>query len=89
VFVIGPDKKIKLHLTYPMSTGRNFNEILRVLDSMQLTAAYKVSTPVNWNDGDDVIIPAALSEAEAREKYPTGLKIVTPYLRFVPQPGKN
>ena len=89
VFVIGPDKKVKLHLTYPMTTGRNFNEILRVLDSMQLTAAYKVSTPVNWNNGDDVIIPAALSEAEAKEKYPDGLKILKPYLRFVPQPGKN
>lgn len=89
VFVIGPDKKVKLHLTYPMSTGRNFNEILRVLDSMQLTAAYQVSTPVNWNNGDDVIIPAALAEADAREKYPVGLKIVKPYLRFVPQPGKN
>jgi alkyl hydroperoxide reductase subunit AhpC len=87
VFVIGPDKKVKLHLTYPMSTGRNFNEILRVLDSMQLTAAYQVSTPVNWNNGDDVIIPAALPEADAREKYPVGLKIVKPYLRFVPQPG--
>lgn len=89
VFVIGPDKKVKLHLTYPMSTGRNFNEIFRVLDSMQLTAAYQVSTPVNWNNGDDVIIPAALAEADAREKYPVGLKIVKPYLRFVPQPGKN
>jgi alkyl hydroperoxide reductase subunit AhpC len=89
VFVIGPDKKVKLHLTYPMTTGRNFNEILRVLDSIQLTAAHKVSTPVNWNNGDDVIIPAALSEAEARGKYQDGLKIVTPYLRFVPQPGKN
>ncbi|HTD39466.1 MAG TPA: peroxiredoxin [Mucilaginibacter sp.] len=89
VFVIGPDKKIKLHLTYPMSTGRNFNEILRVLDSMQLTAAHQVSTPVNWNNGDDVIIPAALSEADTREKYSVGLKIVKPYLRFVPQPGMN
>jgi alkyl hydroperoxide reductase subunit AhpC len=72
-----------------MSTGRNFNEILRVLDSMQLTAAYQVSTPVNWNNGDDVIIPAALPEAEAREKYPAGLKIVNRYLRYVPQPGMN
>lgn len=89
VFIIGPDKKIKLHLTYPMSTGRNFNEILRVLDSLQLTAAHKVSTPVNWNDGDDVVIPAALSEAEANEKYPAGVKVLTPYLRFVAQPGKN
>jgi len=89
VFVINPDKKVMLHLTYPMSTGRNFNEIMRVLDSMQLTAAHKVSTPVNWNNGDDVIIPAALSETEAREKYPVGLKIVKPYLRYVPQPGQN
>jgi alkyl hydroperoxide reductase subunit AhpC len=87
VFIIGPDKKIKLMLTYPMSTGRNFDEILRVLDSMQLTAAYKVSTPVNWNYGDDVIIPAALSEADAKDQYPVGLKIIKPYLRFVPQPG--
>jgi alkyl hydroperoxide reductase subunit AhpC len=86
VFIINPDKKIMLHLTYPMTTGRNFNEIMRVLDSMQLTAAHKVSTPVNWNPGDDVIIPAALPEAEAREKYPVGLKIVKPYLRYVPQP---
>ena len=67
VFIVNPDKKIMLHLTYPMTTGRNFNEIMRVLDSMQLTAAHKVSTPVNWNPGDDVIIPAALPEAEARE----------------------
>jgi alkyl hydroperoxide reductase subunit AhpC len=89
VFIINPDKKIMLHLTYPMTTGRNFNEIMRVLDSMQLTAAHKVSTPVNWNPGDDVIIPAALPEAEAREKYPVGLKIVKPYLRYVPQPGQN
>jgi len=89
VFIVNPDKKIVLHLTYPMTTGRNFNEIMRVLDSMQLTAAHKVSTPVNWNPGDDVIIPAALPEAEAREKYPVGLKIVKPYLRYVPQPGQN
>jgi len=89
VFIVNPDKKIMLHLTYPMTTGRNFNEIMRVLDSMQLTAAHKVSTPVNWNPGDDVIIPAALPEAEAREKYPVGLKIVKPYLRYVPQPGQN
>ncbi|WP_128545457.1 peroxiredoxin [Larkinella soli] len=87
VFVVGPDKKIKLHLTYPMTTGRNFNEILRVLDSMQLTAAHKVATPVNWEDGDDVIIVPAVSDAEAREKYPNGWKTVKPYLRMVPQPG--
>ena len=89
VFVIGPDKKIKLHLTYPMTTGRNFNEILRVLDSMQLTAAHKVATPVNWNNGEDVIIVPAVSDAEAKEKYPKGWKTIKPYLRFVPQPGKN
>ena len=89
VFVVGPDKKIKLHLTYPMTTGRNFNEILRVLDSMQLTAAHKVATPVNWNNGDDVIIVASVSDAEAKEKYPQGWKTVKPYLRVVPQPGKN
>ena len=72
VFVVGPDKKIKLHLTYPMTTGRNFNEILRVLDSMQLTAAHKVATPVNWTNGEDVIIVPAVSDAEAKEKYPAG-----------------
>jgi alkyl hydroperoxide reductase subunit AhpC len=87
VFVIGPDKKIKLHLTYPMTTGRNFNEILRVLDSMQLTAAHKVATPVNWNNGDDVIIVPAVSDAEAKEKYPAGWKTLKPYLRLVAQPS--
>ncbi|MBN9382280.1 MAG: peroxiredoxin [Chitinophagaceae bacterium] len=86
VFVVGPDKKVKLHLTYPMTTGRNFNEILRVLDSMQLTAAHKVATPVNWNNGDDVIIVPAVSDAEAKEKYPAGWKTVKPYLRLVAQP---
>lgn len=89
VFVIGPDKKIKLHLTYPMTTGRNFNEILRVLDSMQLTAAHKVATPVNWTDGDDVIILSSVSDAEAKEKYPGGWKTVKPYIRIIPQPGQN
>jgi len=89
VFVVGPDKKIKLHLTYPMTTGRNFNEILRVLDSMQLTAAHKVATPANWQDGEDVIIVASVSDAEAKEKYPDGWKTIKPYLRIVPQPGKN
>ena len=89
VFVVGPDKKIKLHLTYPMTTGRNFNEILRVLDSIQLTAAHKVATPVNWTNGEDVIIVPAVSDAEAKEKYPNGWKTVKPYLRFVAQPGKN
>ena len=89
VFVIGPDKKIKLQLTYPMTTGRNFNEILRVLDSMQLTAAHKVATPVNWNKGEDVIIVPAVSDAEAKEKYPGGWKTIKPYLRIIAQPGKN
>jgi len=88
VFVIGPDKKIKLMITYPMTTGRNFDEILRVLDSMQLTANYKVATPVNWNYGDDVIIVPAVSNDEAKEKFPGGWKTIKPYLRVVPQPGK-
>ncbi len=87
VFVIGPDKKIKLQLTYPMTTGRNFNEILRVLDSMQLTAAYKVATPVNWKNGEDVIIVPSVSDAEAKEKYPEGWKTIKPYLRIVSQPS--
>ena len=86
VFVIGPDKKIKLMLTYPMTTGRNFDEILRVLDSMQLTAKHKVATPVNWKDGDDVIIVASVSDAEAKEKFPDGWRAVKPYLRVVKQP---
>ena len=86
VFIIGPDKKIKLILTYPMSTGRNFNEILRVLDSMQLTAQHKVATPVNWEDGEDVIILASVSDEEAKTKFPEGWKTVKPYLRVVPQP---
>lgn len=86
VFVIGPDKRIKLQLTYPMSTGRNFNEILRVLDSMQLTAVHKVATPANWKNGEDVIIVPAVSDAEAKEKYPEGWKTIKPYLRMIPQP---
>jgi alkyl hydroperoxide reductase subunit AhpC len=86
VFVIGPDKKIKLQLSYPMSTGRNFDEILRVIDSMQLTAKHKVATPVNWKQGDDVIILPAVSNEEAQQKYPGGWKTVKPYLRVVPQP---
>jgi len=85
VFIIGPDKKVKLMLTYPMTTGRNFDEILRVLDSMQLTAAHKVATPVNWQKGDDVIIVASVSDAEAKEKYPNGWKAPKPYLRIVAQ----
>ncbi len=86
VFVIGPDKKIKLQLSYPMSTGRNFDEVLRVLDSMQLTAKHKVATPVNWKPGGDVIILPAVSNEEAQQKYPGGWKSPKPYLRIVPQP---
>jgi len=89
VFIIGPDKKIKLMLTYPMTTGRNFNEILRVLDSMQLTAAHKVATPVNWENGDDVIIVTSVTDDEAKQKFPGGWKAPKPYLRIVPQPGKE
>lgn len=88
VFVIGPDKKVKLTLTYPASTGRNFPEILRVIDSLQLTAKYSVATPVNWKDGDDVIIVPAVSDEAAKEKFPGGWKTLKPYLRIVPQPGK-
>jgi alkyl hydroperoxide reductase subunit AhpC len=86
VFIIGPDKKIKLMLSYPMTTGRNFDEILRVLDSMQLTARHKVATPVNWKNGDDVIIVPAVSDEEAKQKYPAGWKTLKPYLRVVAQP---
>jgi alkyl hydroperoxide reductase subunit AhpC len=86
VFLIGPDKKIKLSLTYPMSTGRNFDEVLRVLDSCQLTAKHKVATPVNWKQGEDVIIVPAVSDEEARKTYPDGWKAPKPYLRIVPQP---
>jgi thioredoxin-dependent peroxiredoxin len=86
VFVIGPDKKIKLMLSYPMSTGRNFDEVLRVLDSIQLTAKHKVATPVNWKQGDDVIILPSVSDEEAKQKYPGGWKVSRPYLRIVPQP---
>jgi alkyl hydroperoxide reductase subunit AhpC len=86
VFVIGPDKKIKLILTYPMTTGRNFDEVLRVVDSMQLTAKHKVATPVNWKPGEDVIIAGSVSDDEARQKYPDGWKAPRPYLRIVPQP---
>jgi alkyl hydroperoxide reductase subunit AhpC len=86
VFVIGPDKKIKLMLSYPMSTGRNFDEVLRVLDSIQLTASHKVATPVNWKSGEDVIILPAVSDDEAKQKYPGGWKSPKPYLRIVPQP---
>ena len=86
VFIVGPDKKIKLMMSYPMTTGRNFDEILRVVDSMQLTAKHKVATPVNWKDGDDVIIVPSVSDEEARQKYPDGFKTIKPYLRTVAQP---
>jgi thioredoxin-dependent peroxiredoxin len=86
VFVIGPDKKIKLIIVYPMTTGRNFDEVLRVLDSLQLTAAHKVSTPVNWEPGEDVIIAGSVSDDDARKLYPNGWRAPRPYLRFVPQP---
>ena len=86
VYIIGPDKKIKLVLSYPMSTGRNFDEVLRVVDSMQLTAKHKVATPVNWKHGDDVIILPAVSDADAQKQYPQGWRAPKPYLRIVPQP---
>jgi alkyl hydroperoxide reductase subunit AhpC len=88
VFVIGPDKKVKLTITYPASTGRNFEEILRVLDSLQLTANYSVATPVNWHDGEDVIITTAVSDETAKEKFPKGFTAVKPYLRLTPQPNR-
>jgi alkyl hydroperoxide reductase subunit AhpC len=88
VFIIGADNKVKLILTYPASTGRNFDEVLRVIDSLQLTANHKVATPVNWNDGEDVIIVPAVSDEEAKEQYPGGWKTLKPYLRVVPQPTK-
>jgi alkyl hydroperoxide reductase subunit AhpC len=87
VFVIGPDKRIKLMLIYPMSTGRNFDEVLRVLDSIQLTTNHKVSTPVNWKPGDDVIVAGSVSDDEAKEKYGKGLRFVKPYLRYTSQPS--
>ena len=89
VFVIGPDKKIKLMIVYPMATGRNFDEILRVIDSIQLTAQYSVATPANWKDGDDVIIVPAVNDEAAKEKFPGGWKTIKPYLRVVPQPNKQ
>ncbi len=88
VFVIGPDKKVKLTLTYPASTGRNFDEILRVIDSLQLTAKYKVATPANWTDGNDVIIGSAVTNEEAEKLFPQGWTTVKPYLRTLPQPNK-
>jgi alkyl hydroperoxide reductase subunit AhpC len=88
VFIIGPDKKIKLTLTYPASTGRNFQEILRVIDSLQLTAKHSVATPADWKDGEDVIIVPAVSDDDAKEKFPKGFTAVRPYLRLTPQPNK-
>jgi len=86
VFVIGPDKKVKLMLVYPMSSGRNFDEVLRVLDSLQLNAKHNVATPVNWKPGDDVIIPTSVTDDQAKQKYPAGFKTLKPYLRTVAQP---
>ena len=86
VYVIGPDKKVKLMITYPMTTGRNFDEVLRVIDSLQLTAKHKVATPVNWKPGEDVIIAGSVSEDDAKKQYPAGWKAPKPYLRIVPQP---
>ncbi|PYP83115.1 MAG: peroxidase [Blastocatellia bacterium AA13] len=88
VFIIGPDKKVKLTITYPASAGRNFDEILRVIDSLQLTSNYSVATPVNWKDGDDVIIVPAVSDEEAKSKFPAGWKTLKPYLRVTKQPNK-
>ena len=89
VYVVGPDKKVKLMITYPASTGRNFDEILRVIDSLQLTANYSVATPVNWKDGDDCIIVPAITDEQAKEKFPAGWKTLKPYLRVTPQPNKQ
>ena len=87
VFVIGPDKKVKLMIVYPMTTGRNFHEVLRVIDSLQLTANHKVATPANWEPGEDVIIAGSVSDEDAKKAYPQGWRAPRPYLRFVPQPG--
>jgi len=89
VYVIGPDKKVKLMITYPASTGRNFDEILRVIDSLQLTSKYSVATPVNWKEGDDCIIVPTVTDEQAKEKFPGGWKTLKPYLRIVEQPGKK
>jgi thioredoxin-dependent peroxiredoxin len=86
VFIVGPDKKVKLMFAYPMSTGRNFAEVLRALDSIQLTTAHGVSTPVNWKNGDDVVVPASMSEEDVKKKFPKGLRVLRPYLRFAAQP---
>src|SRR5204862_5468318 len=88
VFIIGPDKKLKLTITYPASTGRNFDEILRVIDSLQLTAQYKVATPADWKDGEDVIITGAVSDEDAKDLFPKGYEAKKPYLRVTPQPNK-
>jgi thioredoxin-dependent peroxiredoxin len=88
LFVIGPDKKVKLMITYPASTGRNFYEVLRVIDSLQLTANYSVATPADWKEGEDVIVVTAVSTEDAIQKFPKGVKIVKPYLRYTPQPDK-
>jgi alkyl hydroperoxide reductase subunit AhpC len=87
VFVVGPDKKVKLMISYPMTTGRNFDEVLRVIDSLQLTATHKVATPVNWKAGEDVIIAGSVSDEDAKKVYPEGWKAPRPYIRIVPQPG--
>ncbi len=88
LFVIGPDKKLKLMITYPASTGRNFNEVLRVIDSLQLTAGYSVATPADWKEGEDVIVVPAVSTEDAIRRFPKGIKVVKPYLRYTPQPDK-
>ena len=88
LFIIGPDKKVKLIITYPASTGRNFNEVLRVIDSLQLTAKYSVSTPADWQDGQDVIVANSIPTEDAQKKFPKGVKVVKPYLRYTPQPNK-
>ena len=88
VFLIGPDKKIKAMLTYPMTSGRNFDEVLRLIDSIQLTAKHQVATPVNWKQGEDVIIVPSVSDDEAKKKFPKGWKALKPYLRLTPQPGR-
>jgi alkyl hydroperoxide reductase subunit AhpC len=88
LFIIGPDKKVKLIITYPASTGRNFYEVLRVVDSLQLTSNYSVSTPADWKEGEDVIVANSISTEDAMKKFPKGVKVVKPYLRYTPQPNK-
>jgi alkyl hydroperoxide reductase subunit AhpC len=88
LFIIGPDKKVKLMITYPASTGRNFNEVLRVIDSLQLTAGYSVATPADWKEGEDVIVVPAVSTEDAIRRFPKGINVVKPYLRYTPQPNK-